>query len=226
MRWILLSATLVILLASGRLAAAGDLEVTFSDGHVTVIATDVTVLEILQEWARVGDTSFVDAESLSGAPVRLQLVDVPEADALRVLLRGAAGYVAAPRAVGAEASSRFDRVLVMATSQVAATTYVPPFDPSAPSPSPAQQAPTGFAPGLFPDPPQDFDFDELEELRELLPQPFDDFDQLDESTSQPRRGGGATATAPRPGMVVAPSEEPAVFIRRPVRPQPSDENPR
>ena len=205
-------------------SAAGDVELTFGGGHVTVIALDVTVQEILQEWARVGDTTFVDSESLTGPPVRLQLIDVPETQALRVLLRDAAGYVAAPRATTADTSSQFDRVLVMPTSRVTAADYAPVFDGGASSPPPVQQAPIRSFPGRPPVQPQDFAFDELEKLRELLPQPFD-FDAPGQS-DRPAQGSGAAATAPRPGMIVAPADEPAAFIRRPVRPQPSDDNTR
>lgn len=205
--------------------AAGDLELTFGGGHVTVIALDVTVQEILQEWAQVGDTTFVDSESLTGPPVRLQLIDVPETHALRVLLRNVAGYVAAPRATTTDTSSQFDRVLVMPTSRVAAAAYAPVFDGGASGPPPVQQAPIRSFPGRPPDQPQDLAFDEIEELRELLPQPFNFVDGPGRS-DQPAQGSGATETAPRPGMVVAPAEKPAAFIRRPVRPQPSDDKPR
>jgi len=225
MRSLLCSAALVMVIANPA-TAAGDLELTFGGGHVTVIALDVTVQEILQEWARVGDTTFVDSESLTGPPVRLQLIDVPETQALRVLLRDAAGYVAAPRAATADTSSRFDRVLVMPTSRAVPQTNAPVFDGGATGLPPAQQAPGSSFPGWPSDQPQDLPLDELEQLRELLPQPFDLGNERGQS-DQPNQSRGAVATAPRPGMTVAPSEEPASFIRRPVRPQPADDdNPR
>ena len=222
MRSMLCSAALAMVVANPA-AAGGDLELTFGGGHVTVIALDVTVQEILQEWARVGDTTFVDSESLSGPPVRLQLIDVPETQALRVLLRDAAGYVAAPRAATADTSSRFDRVLVMPSSRVAPEIYAPVFNGGVAGPPPVQQAPGASFPGWPSDQPQDFPVDELEQLRELLPQPFDFVNEPGRS-DQPDQRRGTVATAPRPGMVVAPSEEPATFIRSPVRPQPSDDD--
>ena len=201
-------------LAGGQLAA-DDVEVTFRSGRVTIIATDVTVQTLLREWARVGDTTFVDAEGLTAHPVRLQLIDVSETDALRVLLRDAAGYVTAPRVASADTSSQFDRVLVMPTSRIAPTASARVFD---------AQEPTGSVSGRFADPTSDLAFDELEQLRELLPQPFDLVDETDLPADQPGRYDDFPATAPRPGMVVSPAEEPAPFIRRPVRPQPFDDN--
>ena len=199
--------------------AADDLELSFRDGRVTVIATDVPVRTILQEWSRVGETEFVDADKLTGQPVRLQLVDVPEATALRVLLRQAAGYVAAPRAQRTPDGSRFDRVLVMATSRPVSSSSAPSFGAGAPGPVPAQRGPTSF-PGFSPESLDELEGDELEDLRELLPQPFDLFD----GSAQPDDQGFGDATASRPGMVVAPSDnQPAVFIRRPIRPQAPDD---
>ena len=116
MRLVAASLTALAQVITVSLGAADGLELSFQDGRVTVIATDVTVTRILEEWAEVGDTRFVDADTLNRVPVRLEMFDLPEADALRVLLRDAAGYVAAQRAIQTEGSSRFDRVLVMATS--------------------------------------------------------------------------------------------------------------
>ena len=223
-RGVIHTIALTLLLTGGPILAADDLELSFRDGRVTVIATDVPVRTILQEWSRVGETQFVDADKLTGRPVRLQLVDVPEATALRVLLRQAAGYVAAPRAERAPEASRFDRVLVMAASRrPASRSYTPPLGSSAPGPIPAQRGPTSV-PGFSPDSSLDefdsdeFDGDELEELRELLPEPFSLIDRSAQPDDQ--RSG----TASRPGMVVAPSDDqPAVFLRGPVRPQDPDD---
>ena len=212
---------LAVLLTGVPIMAADDLELSFRDGRVTVIATDVPVRTILEEWSRVGQTVFVDGDKLTSQPVRLQLVDVPEAYALRVLLRQAAGYVAAPRTVATHDASRFDRVLVMATSRRPATsTYTPPLGSS--GPVPVQQGPTTSVPWLGPwSSPQDIGTDELEELREILPQPFNLFDRSVQPVNQPSQETAPTTS--RPGIVVAPSDDqPVVFIRRPVRPQSPD----
>lgn len=115
-------------------AAAGELTVKIADGRATVIARDVPVRQILAEWARVGNTRVVGAEKLIGGPVSLEIVDVPEKDALDILLRSAAGYMAAPRAGAVAGASQFDRVFILATSRPpAATASVPaPFNMNRP----------------------------------------------------------------------------------------------
>ena len=97
--------------------AADDLKLSFAEGRVTVVATNVPVTAILMKWARVGGTRFVDAEALAGPPVTLELRDMPEGEALRVLLRAATGYVAAPRSMNDSGVSSFDRVLIMAAAR-------------------------------------------------------------------------------------------------------------
>ena len=90
-------------------------------GRVTILAQDVSVQTILREWGRVGNTAIVDADKLPDRRVTLELRNVPEAVALRTLLRTAAGYMAAPRPAGSEGSSRFDRILILATSKPASS---------------------------------------------------------------------------------------------------------
>ena len=98
-------------------AAAGELRLSMGNGRVTLIAKDVTVREILNEWARVGQTRIVNGEKLTGGPVTLELTDVPEAQALDAVLRSAAGYVMAPRLDGSPGSSRYDRIMILASSR-------------------------------------------------------------------------------------------------------------
>ena len=92
------------------------MELSLDRGRVTLTATEVPLGEILAEWSRIGGTRFVDADQLTAPPMTLQLVDVPEADALRILLRAASGYVAAPRATEGPGTSRFDRVVILVSS--------------------------------------------------------------------------------------------------------------
>lgn len=215
MRGTIPAVALTLMLTGGPTVAADDLELSFRDGRVTIIAIDVPVRTILQEWSRVGETEFVEADKLKGRPVQLKLVDVPEAKALRILLRQAAGYVAAPRAKRPVEGSRFDRVLVMATTQrPVSSSYQPSLGSSAPVPVPAQRGPMSvqnFSPDLYPD---EIDNDELEELQELIPEPFNPIDRSAQPDDDQRSGG---ATASRPGMIVVPSnDQPAVFLRGPV----------
>ena len=85
------------------------------DGRVSLVAKDATVRQILTEWARVGQTKIVNVERMPGGPVTLELTNVPEAQALDVLLRSLSGYIAAPRPVEAANLSRFDRIILMPT---------------------------------------------------------------------------------------------------------------
>jgi hypothetical protein len=94
-------------------ARAGDVKVSFDNGLVTVVATDASPRQILGEWARLGQVRVTNIERLSGVPVTLQLTGVPEVRALDVILRGTAGYVAAPRRVPAAALSEYDRILLL-----------------------------------------------------------------------------------------------------------------
>ena len=126
-----LVAAAVALTAGASPAFAQELKLTMADGRVTLVAQDVPVRQILAEWARVGGTRIVNGEKLVGPPVTLQLIDYPEGRALDVLLREAAGYMAAPRPAHAEGVSVYDRILILPTSRppvVTASATPPPFN--------------------------------------------------------------------------------------------------
>ena len=91
---ILLSALLLI--PALRADAQQPVSVQFSAGRVTGRAerADQTILE---EWARLGGATIVNGERVAGAPVTLELTNVPERQALDVILRSVAGYMLAPR---------------------------------------------------------------------------------------------------------------------------------
>jgi hypothetical protein len=141
-------------LGAGSVAFA-EVQLSLQDGRVTLIAKDATVRQILTEWARVGQTKVVNLERIPGGPLTLELTDVPEQQALDVLLRALSGYMAAPRAVVASNLSRFDRIVVMPTS-------APPRAPvsaAAPPPTFAQPQPQP-QPQFVPPQPADEDNDE------------------------------------------------------------------
>ena len=102
-------------LAAGSTAFA-DVQLTIRNGQVSLVAKDATVRQILTEWARVGQTKIVNVERIPGGPITLELKDVPEQEALDVLLRSVSGYMAAPRATAVANASAFDRIIVMPTS--------------------------------------------------------------------------------------------------------------
>lgn len=138
-------ALLVAALAVPLPASAGELALSFHDGRVTLKAAGVSLRQILVEWARLGQVRVVGLEKLTGAPVTLELTDVPEKQALEILLRSVAGYVAAPRRVSASAAaSRFDRLILLPTSIASAAPLAAPrpaaFTPPAPFPDPIQLA--------------------------------------------------------------------------------------
>lgn len=106
-----------LMLASTAPAFAQSISLRLSDGRVTLITQNATPSAILAEWARQGQVQVVDGERVPGTPLTLRLEDVPEREALDIVLRSATGYIAAPRAQAAAANlSRFDRVIVMPTS--------------------------------------------------------------------------------------------------------------
>ena len=113
-------------------ASAGELALSFKDGRVTLKATDVTLRQVLNEWARLGQTRIVGLEKLGGGLLTLELTNVPEKQALEILLRSVAGYAAAPRAsvaAGADMAanlSRFDRLMLLPTSIASAAPMAPP----------------------------------------------------------------------------------------------------
>lgn len=110
----------VVLLTGAGFAApasAGDLKLTLGNGRATLIAQDVPLRQILAEWARLGQTTIVNGDKLTGPPLTLHLVDRPEREVLEVLLRSASGYIAAQRPVAIANASVFDRVMILPTSR-------------------------------------------------------------------------------------------------------------
>ena len=160
-RRVLLAAAL--LSATALPSAAQSISLTIHDGRVTLVTQNATPAAILAEWARQGQTRVVDGEKVPGTPLTLRLENVPEREALDIVLRGAAGYIAAPRAeVATVNQSRFDRIVVMATSPGAAAartaapmartaaTVAPPPPPVAEEPACVEPAPPvgGVAPAV------------------------------------------------------------------------------
>lgn len=176
--------------------AFADVQLTMQNGRVSLVAKDATVRQILAEWARVGHTKIVNLERVPGGPVTLELKDIPEAQALQVLLRTLSGYITAPRPVEAANLSRFDRIILMPTLAAAR-----PANASAP-PSPVFQQGPQFNP----------------------PQPADD--DTDEEKPAPNGGGPQTQrgpvfnTFPQPQVVnpQAPPMQPGAATPTPTTP--------
>lgn len=127
MKYHLLRSIVFAALVAGMpaLASAGTVTVSMHAGRVTIVANDATVGQILDEWARVGHTIIVNADHVFGPPMTLQLVDVPEREALDTVLRSVSGYIAAPRQVQLVNASLYDRVTILPTSQAPAASANP-----------------------------------------------------------------------------------------------------
>lgn len=177
-------AVVSVLAACGAsVAAAEELHIAIGGGRVTLIADDATLGDALAAWARAGGTRFAGAEPIESAPVSLHLVDVDEAQALRWLLRPAAGYVAVGRARSDPEASRYERVEIRAA-------------PVPPRPVASPERSTGSEPGQ---PQSELEAAQRERLRRLL-RPHD---VAAAATPPPVSGDGhVPLTTPRPGMVV------------------------
>ncbi len=159
------AAVTVLALFAALPASAQQLSLDIRDGLVTLQATNVPVRQVLAEWARVGGTRVVGGDRVTGAPLTLSLEGVPEAKALDIVLRGAAGYVAAARSVPGSGRSAYDRIMVLATS-------TPPAAGASPAASAGGRAmPRAFGapPAVEPPDTADYDVGEPEPAAEMPP---------------------------------------------------------
>ncbi|MBI2220664.1 MAG: hypothetical protein HYU53_05595 [Acidobacteria bacterium] len=147
MRKVLLLCSLGFAVAAPVVTDADELKLTIGGGRVTLIAEQVPVRTLLQEWARIGQSKIVNAEKVQGAPLTLRLIDVPEDQALDIVLRSASGYLAAPREVQIAHASRFDRIIILPTSRPTTTAAAAPapMQPQ-PQPFPSNPMPAPMAP--------------------------------------------------------------------------------
>src|SRR4051812_29272806 len=127
--------------------AFADVRITMREGRVSLSAKDATVRQILTEWARVGRTQIVNVERIAGGPITIELTNVPEQEALDMLLRSLSGYMAAPRAAFVSDASQFDRIIVMPTTASPR--------PAASAAAPPPPAPFGQLNGIMQPPPED-----------------------------------------------------------------------
>ena len=189
---------------------AGELTLTFKDGRVTLKAVDTPLRQVLQEWARLGQTRIVGLEKVAGGPLTLELVNIPEKQALEILLRPIAGYMAAQRqGPGAPTISRFDRLALLPTSVASAAplgprpTLLAPPPPQAPMPDPI-----GLANDEPPDPtdgPNQPGVPVFNPNGDPVQQPA----RPAMPGEQPEAPAPATPlTAPRPGVLPAPPPQP------------------
>ena len=112
----LAAGVLLSALCAAPASAQQSIKLEFKNGRVSLNAQNAPLRAILSEWARLGGSIIVNGDRVAGAPVTLELVAVPERQALDTLLRSVAAYMLAPRRAGSVGASTFDRILIMPTS--------------------------------------------------------------------------------------------------------------
>jgi hypothetical protein len=131
---------------------------------MTIVADAVALRTVVQEWARVGGVRLVNPQHVSLAPVSILLQNVPEGEALKILLRSLPGYVLQKRSIESGGPSVFQQLAVMApavgsaqtptlsmgglAAQAEAVDQEPaeaPYDPSSPPAGMAPAAEGAFA---------------------------------------------------------------------------------
>jgi hypothetical protein len=210
---------------------AQQVNIAFHDGQVSVETVGAPPRSILAEWSRIGGTNIVNGERVTGAPLTLKLQNVPEAQALEIILRSVAGYMAAPRGQ-TPGASRYDRILVLPTSSIQVAASPTPSRPGGPPSSPAAAQPRFIPPRPSPPPAEEPAEPELAVESPQDEQPVFVFPQPSQpgyggSTpvppmAHPETAGFGPATpgvygAPMPGMVQVP---PAPKPVAPGRPRP------
>jgi hypothetical protein len=103
-------------LAGVAVPSRAEVRVTMQNGRVSLVAKDATLRQILAEWARAGQARIVNAEQVAGGPMTLELTDMPERQALDILMRTVGGYFAAPRPSPVPNAAFYDRIVVLPTA--------------------------------------------------------------------------------------------------------------
>jgi hypothetical protein len=197
---------IVFVLGSASWAAAGDLKLAIGGGRATLIAQDVPLRQILEEWARVGHTTIINGDKLTGPALTLQLVDRPEREVLEVVLRSASGYIAAARATVLAGASQFDRVMILPTSRGPVGVGAAPPEPfrrvvNMPQPMPADTD-DPIEPSMINNQP-------VGNLPNMPAQSTPGFQNVPNPPGQAPPGQPQPIlTAPRPGMLPAPPQGP------------------
>jgi len=110
------AASVLVLACAVSASAQSAVSIRFDEGLVTLSARNAPLAAILVEWARIGGARIVHAERVTGPPLTLAFTQVPEREAIDVLLRGVAGYIATLRPEPLAGRSTYDRILILPTS--------------------------------------------------------------------------------------------------------------
>jgi hypothetical protein len=235
LKFLLPAAAAVALVAPPAAAQTPGVSLVIRDGKVTLKAEQASLRQILAEWERQGQVKVVGAEKLVGAPVTLTIVDVPEKQALEIVMRGVPGYMAIDRVAQADTPpgssgagpSRFDRVVVMARATTPVTAApVGALRGSRGMPSPAQppaafqqtmpEMPQAFAPPVGDDGnaaagPERNDVEQFQQLEPPMPDApvanaYPGSPYIGANVNSPGPYGGNPAAAAAAGITAAPPE--------------------
>jgi hypothetical protein len=221
--------------------AQQSVKLEFKDGRVSLKTQNAPLRTILAEWARLGGATIVNGDRIPGAPVTLELVAVPERQALDTLLRSAAAYMLAPRRAGSVGTSAFDRILILPTSSAPRNPPPGPTTPVAGAPRPilprppAVQAPNVPGVAVADDPDDDApgpprlpgDLVPQPRVVQRPPQPIaapvEATPADNDSPNQPAVVGGAVAPSPSNpfGIPAGSSARPGVIAPVPQQPAPN-----
>jgi hypothetical protein len=94
-------------------ASAGEVRLSIKDGHVSLVARDATLRDILVEWERIGGTRIVNRDRVPATRLTVEFPNVTEEQALETLLRPIAGYMASRRLDPAGGASTFSRIILL-----------------------------------------------------------------------------------------------------------------
>jgi hypothetical protein len=151
-----LAFALLVFACSVAPCRAAGLQLSIQDGKVSIDAQEVTIRQILTEWARIGKTRIVNVERVSGGPITIKFDAVPEKQALDIILRAVPGYIAAPRETLVANASLYDTILIMPTTTAVAAVAPtrqpnPGFSGGFPGAGNVTQLRQGFVPGIMPE---------------------------------------------------------------------------
>jgi hypothetical protein len=204
----------VLAMIAAASTASAEVYLTMQGGHVTLVAKNATIRQILAEWERVGQTKVVNGDRVPGGTLNLELTNVPEQQALDIVLRSVNGVLFAPRtALAAGNVSAFAQIVLMPPSSLPP----PPANPTPQPPAFGQQptfAQPTFAQPTYPQPglavPQQLPVsDDLDDRPNGVPQPRPVFVFPQPQMTNPQMGpanlppGGGIAqpqSFPQPGV--------------------------
>ena len=127
------------LTGSAGMASAQAVQLSIRDGRVTLKAEQASVRQILAEWERLGQVKVVGVDRLAaGQPLTLTLTDLPERQALDIVLRTVPGFLAVDRATPVASASRYDRLVLLPRVTAPAVASAAPASAPARTPAPAQ----------------------------------------------------------------------------------------